>query len=578
LSRIDGVSGDVVAIMVTRVISQVGRPVESFSNVVGIDRKLKQACSIGGDVAPSFQRLLLELPTDKDREMVADFIIESYHEKNISVKTKYAYITSLVYLSRYLNHKKSFEDMTSEDIVQGYLNNSLKRPLEADPDQRWVSTFNLRASVFLKFFKWLTQRDLPSSERQLSKVPMLKGLRFVNKKGPKTHVKPTDLWTLEEDAIFLRYVEDPRIACYHAMSRDTSARPGELLAVKIGDIKMKRAGNNNNNKMFAEVEIGRYGKTKKSRIVPLINSLPYVKAWIAQHPLQSGNPNAYLFVSYNNRSKYSNTPLKPASLSGIYADLRKKYFPKLLEEDRPDVRPEDKIKIRELLKKPWNPYIRRHTALTEKARLVNEYTFRQHGGWSKDSKMIGVYTHELGGESSEDILLACGIDVKSKDELQKQVLLKSKDCPHCSEPNKPDAKFCLACKMVLTLDEYNETLEEERKKGEAAAEQARELQRKQDKLEQMQEELVQIYDAVLNYFRLNEPNTWKDRMTKKAEAAPKPVIVQIDQIKRYSKQELTPEKVNPESDFGLDYLEQLANTTARAEKEEKEIEEIQRTK
>ena len=76
------------------------------------------------------------------------------------------------------------------------------------------------------------------------------------------------------------------------MLRDTSARPGELLAVRIGDVKIKKAGNN---KMFAEVEIGRYGKLKKSRIVPLIDSLPYFKAWLAQHPM-SANPQA-LFLS-----------------------------------------------------------------------------------------------------------------------------------------------------------------------------------------------------------------------------------------------------------------------------------------
>jgi hypothetical protein len=42
--------------------------------------------------------------------------------------------------------------MTAIDIVTGYLN-SLKRPFEAEPDQRWIATYNLRASVFLKFFK-----------------------------------------------------------------------------------------------------------------------------------------------------------------------------------------------------------------------------------------------------------------------------------------------------------------------------------------------------------------------------------------------------------------------------------------
>ena len=130
--------------------------------------------------------------------------------------------------------------MTAIDIVTGYLN-SLKRPFEADPDQRWIATYNLRASVFLKFFKWLTQPDLEASSRQVDACPMLKGLRFVKKKGPKTHIKPTDLWTLEGDAIFVKYCEDVRITCYHMMSRDTSGRLGELLAIRIGVIKIKRA-------------------------------------------------------------------------------------------------------------------------------------------------------------------------------------------------------------------------------------------------------------------------------------------------------------------------------------------------
>ena len=52
--------------------------------------------------------------------------------------------------------------MTATDIVTGYLN-SLKRPFEADPDQRWIATYNLRASVFLKFCKWLTQPGLEYS-------------------------------------------------------------------------------------------------------------------------------------------------------------------------------------------------------------------------------------------------------------------------------------------------------------------------------------------------------------------------------------------------------------------------------
>jgi hypothetical protein len=32
--------------------------------------------------------------------------------------------------------------------------------------------------------------------------------------GPKSLVKNKDLWTLEEDALFIKHCEDPRIQCY----------------------------------------------------------------------------------------------------------------------------------------------------------------------------------------------------------------------------------------------------------------------------------------------------------------------------------------------------------------------------
>jgi hypothetical protein len=193
-----------------------------------------------------------------------------------------------------------------------------------------------------------------------------------------------------------------------------------LLAIKIGDVKIKKAGS----KMYAEVEIGRYGKVKKIRTAPLINSLPYYKAGIAQHPMP-GNPNAYLFISYENSAKYRNAPLGSTSLLGIYSTyLRKHHFSKLLE--RPDVPPEDKIKVKQVMQKPWNPFIHRHTGLHKKVRLLNEHMFSALGG--KRQVQWQIYTHGLGDESSEDLLLADGIDVKNidnKDQEATQQALQS---------------------------------------------------------------------------------------------------------------------------------------------------------
>ena len=95
-------------------------PVQEFVfNNFALDRKIKQAC-IG--LKPSAQWALKELPRDEDKEMIADFIINwSTYDSNdgsiMSPNTKRVYLNSLVCLSRYFQHKKSFKEMTRQDMV-----------------------------------------------------------------------------------------------------------------------------------------------------------------------------------------------------------------------------------------------------------------------------------------------------------------------------------------------------------------------------------------------------------------------------------------------------------------------------
>lgn len=147
-------------------------------------------------------------------------------------------------------------------------------------------------------------------------------------------------------------------------------------------------------------------------------------------------------------------------LNHLYAGYKNYYFPKLL--DSPNVPPEDKLKIKELLKKPWNPYlVGRHTSLTQKSRILKEPTLRMFAGWSANSDMPKRYIHLFGNAACEDLLQTYGLVDKEKQAFNG---LQSKQCPNCSEPNKPDSKFCAKCKMVLTYDAYNETIEEKQQK------------------------------------------------------------------------------------------------------------------
>jgi len=79
------------------------------------------------------------------------------------------------------------------------------------------------------------------------------------------------------------------------MANDTSARPHELLNLKIKDVVFKKS---NNGIQYAEIHVS--GKTT-SRTLPLIRSIPYVKEWLNVHPFAS-NSKAPLFISIGRKN------------------------------------------------------------------------------------------------------------------------------------------------------------------------------------------------------------------------------------------------------------------------------------
>jgi hypothetical protein len=220
------------------------------------------------------------------------------------------------------------------------------------------------------------------------------------------------------------------------------------------------------------------GKTG-TRHLPLIESLPYVKEWLEQHP-QRNNPNAY-FICSMDRKKVG----KQLSRHGLLHIYTKRYrtihFPKLLKDISVPI--EDRNRIGELLKKPWNLYIRRHSALTQKSAILKEHTLRQHAGWSPKSQMHLKYLHYFGNESNNSLLQEYGILPKENKEAD---MLRPKQCPNCSEPNRPDSKFCAKCKIALTYDAYNEMIEEKQIKDK----QIEEMMRKQEQFEQLIQSLI----------------------------------------------------------------------------------------
>jgi hypothetical protein len=93
-------------------------------------------------------------------------------------------------------------------------------------------------------------------------------------------------------------------------------------------------------------------------------------------------------------------------LYGIYKYYKEGFFPKLLADTT--ISNEDKEKIKGLLAKPFNLYIRRHSALTEKSTKLKSSTLNQHAGWAANSGTVQKYSHYFGNESSESLLEVYG--------------------------------------------------------------------------------------------------------------------------------------------------------------------------
>jgi integrase len=214
------------------------------------ERKIENATT---GLKPACKKILQRI-SKKNAVIIADYISSVQTEINPSNHYKKAIIMLLCKFSQ-SNNDKPFEQITRREVIA------------------------FLGIYILRFFKWLYYPDVEPNKRAkpavVDNIPQLK-------RKEQSIYKPTDLWSQEDDLLFLRYCPSKRMKCYHAMSRDTGCRPHELLKLRIKDIVFKNAGQ----KQYAEVLLT--GNTG-SRHIPLIDSLPYIKDYLDHEHPQSTN-------------------------------------------------------------------------------------------------------------------------------------------------------------------------------------------------------------------------------------------------------------------------------------------------
>ncbi len=172
---------------------------------------------------------------NKNSLVICDYIRAVKRETDLSNNYRRSIIGILSRLSRF--HKsKGFESMKQEDITR--FMDSYRRPEDEDPMHKWIGTYNITVIVRLtKFFKWLYHPQ--EDPKQRPKPAVLKNIGRLKRREQSTY-KPSDLWTEQDDELFLRYYPSKRLKCYHIVAKDTSCRPHEITKLKIGDIQFRQ--------------------------------------------------------------------------------------------------------------------------------------------------------------------------------------------------------------------------------------------------------------------------------------------------------------------------------------------------
>ena len=226
-------------------------------------------------------------------------------------------------------------------------------------------------------------------------------------------VTPSDLLNPEEIRRLIAVCGRPRDKALIALLYEGAFRVSELLNLKLRNVEKVDYG--------FRVVIEK-SKTDK-RIIPLVNSAPYLAEWLSEHP-RIDDPDAPLFVALG-----KNTYGKPLTYSGVKTVLKSAAR---------------KAKI----KKKVHPHILRHTRLTHLARSVKEASLRIFAGWRPGSRMPKIYVHLTGEEVEEDILAAEGVLTKRVVEP----LLRKRRCWRCGAENPPHLAYCRECGARISLE------------------------------------------------------------------------------------------------------------------------------
>lgn len=343
-------------------------------------------------------KLLSKLKTSPlNKRKIKEFIRDKQlnNVSNISITP---YLHALLRLLSHVN--KDLKKITAKDLKAYFAKMQSTKSERGTPYSEISINNHVRGIKF--FYKWFNGgKDFP------------KCVEWIKENGARKIKLPDDMMTQGEVEQMIRSTHNTRDQAVISVLYDSAARAGEFCGVRIKDVEFDKLG------ALMRVD----GKTG-IRKIRLIESVPYLHAWLQVHPSRNDRNS---FVWYN---------LKAQKWQGIDRQTLSRII----------IRSVKRAKI----KKRIHPHLFRHSRLTELAPKVTEQVLKAFAGWSPDSRMAAVYIHMSGKNLDIALAKAHGLEVDEKTEENK---LAPIICPRCKVKNPSIAMYCSTCSMVLDQTE-----------------------------------------------------------------------------------------------------------------------------
>jgi integrase len=330
-------------------------------------------------------------------------------QHNIKPTTKESYRKAIKFFDASIN--REFEDC--------YLDSQLVHLALDEMQKNYAeSTWNTWLICLKRYAKYLFDPDDLEAPKLWKKIKPIK-IDWEEKLKHK--------WFSEEEFMrLLDKVDYVRDKAMYGVAVEGALRPGELLALKIGDCKPAPYG----------FDVTVSGKTGTGSF-PVVLFAPLLRQWLNLHR-HKHNKEASLWPT-----KRIFNPDETESESQFMATLDFQRYAKAAGITR-------KVSL----------HILRHTKISWTAKNtkvgVSDEMAKKMFRWTKNSRMYARYSHLFGVDSKKTFLALAGV----KDEAtEKPSVLAISKCLNCSCDNSVGSMFCGSCGFPLNEEAANELLE-----------------------------------------------------------------------------------------------------------------------